>query len=739
MNHFRYKSFCLNGLLLSLIMTSVMVCDDNPASSKKNPKADATVTIDETGGVLEIDDLVLTISAGTFSSPVKLTVTADEEDIFSENPVTRSIIIEGLPSSFFKSLRLSIRYLETLSDDSYIVMGTQNWCLFEDDSLINYVFFQASDSSGFLNCEIPPQDYGEYELSRTQGLPKKLSGNQVRFCGVTNYQSNIEHNNFSINYPKDMQSYVPQIKQLLISCCEIATDQLGFSWNNYNHILPIQVNVLASEAMSNQFTHAQGVYSGILDSEDMNYCLTINKNSLLSNQIDYLKQDIGKELVLNFLCLYGGVKKFIMKRDYYWLAAAIHHWSEEFFTDPASFTAPRRFVNNEMMPFRGFCTGARDQYFGPDRHSRGMSAVIKYLSDDPSYGIKGPARTYEMIRTGTPAPTVLICTVDRLLAEWWPGFFHDYVDGEVYQVNDSFFLDSDVICRTWKIDDDQHEEHTFYSSDLDGYDDLSAKIFLVDLDYSKLAHGDNLLIDAISNGVNDNGLAVIVFGVKNSKLHFLGEQINGDAAVTLSDLKDFYDNNWRQFLVVVVNSFGEPPYDGKSHIDLKLKIQHTSPPDFTSCKVRIKCHCYYVREYSNGHSENWDVDNTLEIYNFNEGSFDGNSFRADYVYKNTPHTYTREGSITVTLSTNQDSVAFFTWNDLKTYVENDEAEETISINAEKIPLEPDYYGATAFIVRGETIVNHITQFSHIQDWGSYGSRLINYEGNENSGIFVFFR
>jgi hypothetical protein len=737
----KYSKGFFIGMFMIISLLFVIVCEDNPASSKKKPQAEATRTVDNEGGVLETDDVALTVPSGAFSEPAELAVYMDETDDFSGNEVTQSIVIQGLPVTFTKPLKLALKYSGELSNESFIAMGIKNPFSLVDDSTIVYSMLPAEDSSGFLICEIPPQDYGEIGLSKGIHFGRDTPAGIFRFRGVSNYQPNNELGKFTIYCPSDMESYVPEIKQMLESCYKTIAEELGFSWDWYDFLWPVQVNVIASEDMANRFLHANSIFGGELTfNDDTYYLININKSSLLNGQMNSIKQDVGKELVLSVLQLYSGsILKIYKDLDYYWVAHAIYYWSEEFFTDPASFTAPRRFVHNEMMPFIGLCAGARHNYYTVQRHGRGMSAVIKYLSDGSSYGIKGPAKTFEMIRSGTPPPSALIYTTDRMLAEWWPGFFHDYVAGDVYHVDGSFFLGDEIISRTWTIDDEQDTEHIFSSSDLGGYDDLSAKQFLVNLNYSEFDNADNLLIDAESTGANDDGVAVIVFGVKNDDLHFLGESINGDAAVELEDLKDYYDNNWRQFLIVVVNSLGEPPFDGKSHIDLKLEVKQSSPPVFTSCKIRLKCHRFYIREYQSGQTDYYDTDNSLENATYHEGSFTGNTFTSNYEYKNNPHTYTREGTIVVVLNETYDNVVSFTMNDVKTYVSNEDAKETISISAENIPLDPDYYGATAFILKGASVQGHITHFSHDKDWGSWGERVIDYESNENSGIYVFFR
>jgi len=726
-------------------LNSDITCTKDPTSNQpgEEKEADLIQAIGSEGGVITSENIQIHIPKNAFQKLIELKVYFNTENDFPDDAVTQSVEIVGLPQSFFKPIRISIKHNGDLSPDNLMALGSKNQNPLAEDTTMIYNMFETKDSSGYLVFNIPPRDFENFELSKHS---KRVNTNDFskdfeRLCGVGNYHVSKDNHRFHFYYPKSVEPYIPQLDYMCDDCYyNILVSKLDFSFDDFSELWPINVVIRNSDEMKNQLIHAGLGFLGInKNPQHQNFYIDINKNSILTGQWDYLKKDLGKQLTNITLLLYGGLKRTIEEIDYLWMAEAVVNWSEEYYSDQGSFIAPRRFVNSEITPFNGFCSGARNQYYEVKRHGKGMSSVFKYLTNDPVYGIKGPSKTYELIKNGVEPPTALLNTTNRMVADWWPGFFHDFVNGDIYDVNASIFLDQTNIKRTWKIKDANDTQIIYSSSDLDNYDHLSAKLFSVELDYANIDATANLLIDA-DGIVNDDGIAVIVYGVKDNELHFLGETKNDNASVELENLRDYYDNNWRQFLIVVVNSMHSPPYIGKSEIDLTLSVREApTQPVYKTCKVGLRCLRHYDREHSNGNTDNWDNDSHLTTSNFYEGSFEGNTFISSYEYSNNPPSYKKVGTITVNLNSTYDKIESFTWDEVYTLIHNEDFEEVISLSGENLPLDPNYYGAIGYFIDGAESVNQITHFTHERTSDAYDFSLQNWEGNDDSRIYIYFR
>jgi len=736
---------------LNLIFSGIIIllvfrknCSKDPVSSEIKPEPDAVQTIDAQGGVLENEELSIRIPSGAFESPHKLKLYSETHNDFADNAATKSFEIEGLPQVYNKNLRLCIKHDGNLTTESYIAKGHWRPNLFIDDTTFLYTIYAAKDSGGYLVCQLPPTSKYNQGLARQTGLnnnPEAFNLN-IKIRGLKNYLMDLTNEHFNIYFPYKLSHHIPQLKTQLGDCYKIISEDLGFNLDQHSWAFPMDVYVTDIRYIRNRVVHADGAYYGLngpLIAEDLKGTpyLNISKLSLTTQQFDEIKEDAGLGLMHITLTLNGGLNPTLFNADHRWLAAAVLNWSEEYFTSKENFIAPDYFKGHELAPFNGLRTGAEDEYFISEKHGRGISAVIKYLADDQSFGPQGSASVYDLISVGTYPASALINSVNGLVADWWPGFFHEYVAGHIYDVDQDFFLDPANICRTWDIDTEKDTLMIFPSSDVEGYDHLSAKLFLVNLNYSEIESSANLLVDA--DGVlSDDGIAVLVYGLHNNVLQFLGETINEEAAVELENLKDYYDNNWRQFLIVVVNSMHIPPFRDESEIDLTLKLKKASPePVYRECAIMLKCHRHYYQEHADGSTDYNDIDNTINS-NYREGSFNNNVFTSTYTYINDDSTYKKEGTIKVVLNTEGDKVENVEWNQTYNLIHSN-YERIISFSAENLPFDPSYGSSQAYGVIGPESVNHITHFTHDMTSDSYNHTLQSYEGNNNSRIVVFLR
>lgn len=735
--------------VLFLFPAAVMLgsgCSKDPVSpGVSGPEPDVTEVIGSAGGILEAEGISLTVPTGAFSSQTEVRLYLNAHNEFSDRASTGAYEIGGLPAVYTKPLRLSLKHSGSLSDESYIACGVWNYDPAEGDTTLLHYFRAAQDSSGFLVCSLPPSGGGATGTAkRGVGEEDAVTPNSnIQIRGVTNYIMVSSSEHFHIYYPENMGGNVFHLRTILEDCYNRITETMGFSYDQYAGFWPMEVTVTDIKSYKNIIRHADGGYYGIrepLFSPNLNGIpyLAVNRASLAAGMLSEIKTELGMNLLQLTLSMYGGLYSTLFDPAHRWLSTAGFNWSQEYFANGTGFTHPFYFRGNEMAPFSGMRTGAGQGLTAAENHGRGMSALLKYLADRPLLGVQGLSNVYDDIKAGTYSAKALITGVDGLIADWWPDFFHTYLNGEIYNVQQERFLETRNICRTWTIDSENEIQKSFTSSDVEHYDHLSAKLFLVNLDYSGFSTTDNLFIDA--NGTaTDNGIAVIVFGVKNGQLQFLGKTKNEDAAVELNNLKDYYDNGWEGFLIAVVNSLGQPPYTGQSNIDLDLEVREaTAPPEWKTASIRVVCNRHYFRQHADGRTDYFTADNVLATYSFYEGTFSGNTFTSNYTYTDNP-AYTKEGTLVITLNQSLDKVTSVTWDETKKHTKSDYV-STIGFSAENLDYDPSYNGAEAFKVTGAGSGDHITRFIHtVRHPGANDYDLQSWEGDSDSAIYVLFR
>ncbi|MGD9141375.1 MAG: hypothetical protein PVJ42_07520 [bacterium] len=550
---------------------------------------DGTYTLEETqtvgaaGGTIEIDDFSLTVPAGAFDGDHTLKLFASSEDRpFDQNQVTRAFRLVGLPDDFSLPLRLSIKYEGTLSEESLVALGGRFFDYVRGDSVTAFGPYVASDSSGHLVCEIPPDSS---ETMRPQQAGPNATFGPYRLpvelvvTGLTGYDTRyIDH--FWIAFPKNLiEVSAPAVDAMLEEIYTNITTDFGFEW-------PSQIRL-------NVFVEDLGPSIGASTSFVMRHTpmLAISRQHLSRGDFTAVRVDVGKQL-LSWILL--GYDESGLDPGHSWLWHAIVAWSEEVFTDDAQYAYPGAFPGNEMAPFNGMKAGAGD---GSDAdqdadHGHGMSAVIKCLVDDSGFGMGGIKATYEAIEAGSDPAAALLNEMDAIITEWWPDFFRDYVGGGIYGVGGDVFTNSQNLSGTWTVDSGNDTLASFAGD----CPDLSANLYLVNLSYGSLDESASLMLTL--TGELTTPVCVMAFRVDGTSVGYLGSSASqGSAALEVPNLRDLVAGGLSKLLVVAVNSDVSETFLDESNLDLEMKIR-TKPaiPGFDSFDflIRVVGQWHYV-------------------------------------------------------------------------------------------------------------------------------------------------
>jgi hypothetical protein len=563
------RQLCVFSLVFVLCL--LLGCSEDSPTGLDDDSAytlEESETLGAEGGTIETDDFSLTVPAGAFDGNYTLELFASSEDRpFDQDQVTRAFRLKGLPDEFSVPLEITIKYEGTLSDTSFIALGARFFDYVEGDSATVFSLHPASDSSGFLLGGIPPDDsdimrhsFGRSYISRDDPDIQRV----LSVLGLTGYRT-TQTQHFWMRFPTNFTTMAPEIGTMLEGVYTDIVSDLELPWIWLVSRLPVVVKDIGSSI------GARGSSRGFM----------ISQRHLGQGDLTTVRVDIGKQLLFRILLTYDVLA---MEPDDFWLAGAVMAWSEEILTDDAGYLRPRGFPGSEMAPFTGMRAGSGD---GSDEgrmfeHGRGMSAVIKYLADDDSrFGIEGIKDTYESIQGGSDPAAALLNNVNGLVADWWPDFFRDYVAGGIYGVGAGVFTSSQNLSGSWSVDSENDTVISFAHN----YPDLSAKLYLIDLDYSSMDESASLVLKL--TGELTTPVSLMVFRVDGASASYLGgADAQGSASLEVSNLRDL---NGRQLLVVAVNSNVSVTYQEQSNLELEMKIL-TDPvfPGFDSFDFLIR-------------------------------------------------------------------------------------------------------------------------------------------------------
>jgi hypothetical protein len=413
----------------------------------------------------------------------------------------------------------------------------------------------------------------------------------------------------------------------------------------------------------------------------------------------------------------------------------VGYWSDELFTSDLNYQYPERFNQNNLAPFDGMVAGALDG--GQDasqviesavNYGIGMSVMIKYLMDRQKLKEGGLPSIYEKIQTGSEPASALLNSVNALVADWWPDFFMHYIRGDYYNLLSSVFTNYGSLTGSWDINSDSDVLKVFSAT----YPDLSAKRYMINLNHSAIGSSANLILE-VSGEVTSDGITTLVFVVDNNinLQHLVTAQGSNNAVI--SNLKDYYDNGLRQFLVVVVNNTHDEYYIGNQDIDLTVKVSSQQSPTFNRCGLMLEAIGHYTA--------NVVLPDTSYTYNFDGGGFQGISSSGSF----SGYTFTGSSSetvgtgiitntITAVLNESLDAIISIDGTKLSSFPWGT---ETTQFTGTNIPLDYTYGSTMIFLIEGEVVCDHITSWSNVQQAGEGLSyRLNSHECDSDSRIWV---
>lgn len=699
-------------IILSII-SALSNCTKDPATAPEENTGDpgTTKTIGPAGGEIEKDELSITIIPGTFSANHNITITdAANENSSGSNSVSKRYKISGLPAEYSNALHIKMKYNKPLSGSSFITVGEAVYDSLKGTTSIVSEPFDAIDSAGYLYAELPASNTDLSKQFNSYG--SKVDDYDKFIESISGYAWAVSNYNY-ICYPTALATEVTEVGAKLDSANSIA-------WK-------LNLNYYAGAGREKVFIEYQDyIVNGHWKKK--NSVWSVSRSHVEQHKYNDIRIDMGRRLIdrefYSFNYSFVNVNKN-------WFNGAVLAYAEEMFTEDQNFKYPAEVDTFGMEPFKGMIskpgTDNKTQY----RYGGGLASLIKYLVGDPRYGKPGISKTYENFGVYGNSTEALIQSVDGKLIDWHPDFFKKLVNREIYELPENYFLDK--ASAEWNINSAGDTLKIFSSGDpsVGTYRDLSAKIFKINLNNPEVTETGKMFLKMKGNG-NQQGLSLIVFGIKNGKTEYIGSSYAND--VELQNLKGYSDNGMNKFLLVLVNSNGSKPFTNESSIDLEVKVdpgEESGDPSiltYTKCSASLKV----IADVIESTADSTDIvtrDLILGGARYITGSFKGNTFTGGADYNGIKDT------ITITLDPELTAITSVEWH----VIENNEQWQILyeyGYTAAGIPVSSSE--KNVFNLAGSGVCNTLSKvIYHYSDFN--GTKDIEeYQCDNLSNIYIGF-
>lgn len=705
-----------HNLKYLVLVIFIFSCSDDPTSpDEAGEKPITTVTIGSNGGTIEAENISIVIPSGAFLDNNEIAVFSIENNqAFGENSDANLYRIDGLPESYSQPIKVVIKFSDESSGEHFIASGIKWFSEIGGDSSIIYQLHSAIDSSGYLIGYLPiKNESNSFALKKTNFSAHPIS----IFVAPLLYNSTKITEHFEISVPFTLSSELDNIAKLLEESLEIASNEINLSYpiaNRWKVVVSIQ-----DESVTGYYTLDRGL-------------LNIKREMVAQSKFNDIRIAVGKKLVeiglLNIIT-YGTFPENVNLSNpgLFSLISSIQSWSEELFTTSPDYNYPSNFLSNYFAPFNGLRNGAGvNLNFPLDlRHGYGISSIMKFLVEDNRFGKEGIKNTFFDIRNGQDPISALINNVDDLFTEWFPEFFKKYINNEIYDIPTNYF--SNDANEEWSVNNANDTLKIFAASEIGLYPDLSAKIFKINLNYSEFSDSQNMLL-SMKGPVTEGGLSLVVFGIQDGEMIYLETALAQDFGIP--NLKEYYDNGMRQFLVVLVNSLGATPFLGESDIDLTITVGSNSQSgggplelDYNRCELQLFSKQLYERE-------NGSTFETETVEGFSKhGEMLSNHFVADY----NENSGMFVGRLEIVIDTNTNTLTYVNWVDEYTNTDLPTYHKT-EITAVDIPLFDQSNGI--YKISGDQTCINITNYTYYQDFSGSVTTLQSIECNSSSYLEI---
>ena len=702
-------------LLASVVLITSLSCSEDPSSPKKVDEdtiPQDAVTIGVEGGTVEKGDLTITIPAGAFDGNYDIAVNEVEDDgAFGENSVSTSYKINGLPSDYTKPLTVKSKYSGQLSGNTFLAIGQMARDKIEMDSSVVYGLYPATDSSGALTSSFPA--FSNSNLSKSTKKNNELESLELfaKFLGSYAYK---ETNHFLIFFPLSAIQQVSKVEEMFEDAYAAVKHGLGVNEEILRTIILTSQNkpIIVNQEVFNQkyLVHRFSISKEVLDNQQYN--------------------DIQVRAAQELFFFSGTTIGF---EDIHWIRSAIYNWIEDWISDAPDYQYPEGLFYNAMNPFSGFETFFQDDLAGY-KHGKGMSGIIKYLYQLENYGLNG----LKILRNKVLSSKLLVESVEIPMNQWWPDFFKKYVNNELFELPDDYFIEN--AHAEWDINSAEDVSKIFTYS----YQDLSAKMFKINLNYADLKDTQNLKFKMIGPE-NNKDIALILFSIVNNKLEYI--ETTQLSEYEIINPKSYFSDGTGEFLVVLVNSnITQDDYLGESEINLEINVSQKEKTILDYKNSAFSCSLWgkYENKWADGSLHYWEGQFGMSSIQYVPGEFTGNVFKGELTitgyYSSAPNSVI-EISLTAELNETLDLISNFEFIRVTTFNNDSKGIRTEKVAGGNIPISLSINAH--YILNGLDVCNDEITFIYEDlfyslDGGENYIKIIEVGCTEESNLYFTF-
>ncbi len=698
-------------LTIAAVITLYGCSDDTPTSPEPEEESPlAVATVGPSGGTLQIQDFVLAVPPGAFSSSAELKLYESKDDHgFGANAASRFFRLEGLPDSYSDTLTLSIGYNGTLSGEIYIAVGTEEEVITDEFELVTGTFYSllpAVESAGYIVTKLlPPQAGSMSSTSISPGVPNAVTG-KVRLVAIKLF-GDVTSAHIVIRTPLELYDHAAE----LLNFFEAAHDTvvaLGIGYEGKQWKWPVEAAIKTSEGVT-IFVHGEEKPK-----------ITLSREKVTADYLPMFQMHTIQammEIAIEVLD-----PRAFRDEDTVWWHRAVKEWAGVEFGGPQAPERPNCFYGLEAKALEGLPIGI-EWYLIASCHGVGWSAVVEYLTQ--RYGNNIVNSIYARIKDGERTATALLEALPEPEFNWWPHFVDQYLHGNIYDAEYIKLLTGvpESLCFRIKTFED-----TLWIADTD-YNQLSAKLHRIIPDYALVDESATLELRIDYTQINPDYITLVVYKEKNGVLEYLGE---GEQLV-VKDLKTLTIEGY-EILAVVINSYAEEPYTQKPKIKLTARV--TKQP-YNWCRISMGLLSAHFT--TNNDSTFWDEEWAIEWEG--EGAFSDHTFTASWTGVTDPLGGVSTGDLTVVLDPVTLDVTSFTAS--KIYTDAWGFESVDSVSGSNIPfyeiatLPNPYLSCRAL---GATACSRITSLQYVLTETATGDweELDQYLCGNDAAIYVSF-
>ncbi|MBU1698866.1 MAG: hypothetical protein KJ970_13695 [Candidatus Eisenbacteria bacterium] len=636
------KPFVLISTFILLFSSCGLVDEvDDTNNETDNDTIINSTTVGTDGGIINADELTLTIPAGAFSQTVEIIIySSSDADVSMDDIATKVYSIEGLPDQYSTPIDVRIRHNGITNEQAYLILQEETYIPSLDSIFANNIYFEAVVAGDSLISQIPAITT---DLSKGTSLDAIYNTSRTKIYAIhdrINHTTSGNHFNIVYSPNRDDATNITTLGQYLEDAYT-KLQGIGFSCARRT-TWPVQVHIEILDAYGYHVPSRWGLNSS-----------TLQFNSTYLSDQTAMKTTAIHEYFHLIHYLYDN-RNFLSRATFapphHWFNEACAVWSEELVTNPQYMSETRSSFNAES-PFTGLQAGSEAD---AEQHGYGMSAFIKYIAN--VYGQNVLVNIYDKLFAGKHVVDAINQCINEMLFIDYNLFLQQYAHGQLYP-DVGLPVIKMFAEGAFEIASDADTLKTFSANSRE----LSGNIYSVKLDNPNFKDDTSLEISIDQELCH---ITVFQYPEPNSPFNVVAE---GSRSCVVSDLKDLKAQNKHLLVMVVNGNLVKIPEYSPSTIDItvRMEVKEESLEILEYAQVGFAYKLEMGLEHICGNSQptspnyHWENHTVTDYPNPIKLVKNGNTYSGSWEYMDDPTNpllRTHSGSITFTLRDNENII-----------------------------------------------------------------------------------